>query len=57
MRIYILIKRYPRETNHNYENITTALFCNQNYPNINTTESRLKEFLTLEIIIILRRGR
>ena len=57
MRIYILIKKYPRETNHNYENITTALFCNQNYPNINTTESRLKEFLTLEIIIILRRGR
>ena len=48
--IYIQIKKYVRENNHNNENVTTALFCYQNDLNINT-------ILILDIIVIFRLGR
>ena len=38
MKIYIKIKKYLRENNHNYKNVTIALFCHQNDLIINTTE-------------------
>ena len=43
MEIYIQIKKYEGDNNHNYENVTIALFCYQNDPNIDATESWLKE--------------
>ena len=43
MRIYIQIRKYLRENNHEYENFTIALFCYQTDLNINTTELWIKE--------------
>ena len=41
MKIYIQIKKYLKESNYNYENVTNAKFYYQNNLNINATESWL----------------
>ena len=43
MKIYIQIKKHLSENDHNYKDVTIALFCYQNDLNINTTESWIKE--------------
>ena len=43
MKICAPIKRHPSENNHNYKNLTIALFCYQNHLNIIKTESWFKE--------------
>ena len=42
-KIHMPTKKHLNENNHNYENVTTELFCYQNDLHINTTEQWLKE--------------